>query len=401
MFTYFTAGESHGKRVTAIIKRVPAGLTLETDLINKELIRRQEGYGRGGRMEIEKDRVQISSGVRHGKTLGSPITMSIENKDWENWQEIMGIGPQTEDQGEAMTKPRPGHADLAGAIKYNSRDMRNIIERASARETAARTAVGAVCKQFLSQFGIKVFSHVVQIGSVEAPTFGALEQIEQNRSEYNIKSVNNYFDRVEKSPLRCGDKEIEEEMIELIDNWQEAGDSVGGVAELVVFGLPVGLGSHVHWDEKLDGKLAQALIGIQAIKGVEFGAGFESAALQGSEVHDEIFYDQDRSRFYRPTNRAGGLEGGMTNGEPLVIRIAMKPIPTLTNPLHSVDIDSKQVRFASKERADVCAVPSASIVGEGLVATVLAKTFSKKFGGDSMGEIIKNYKAYLEYINSY
>jgi len=401
MFTYLTAGESHGKEITAIIKQVPAGLELKKDLINQELIRRQGGYGRGGRMEIEKDRVEITSGVRHGKTLGSPITLVIENKDWENWQKEMS--PESSDikETEAVSKPRPGHADLAGALKYNTKDVRNILERASARETAIRTAVGSVCKQFLTEFDININSHVIQIGPVKAPSWSELDMTEKHSDKYDQEELDNYFKIVEDSPLRCGNKEVEKEIIKLIDETKQAGDSIGGVIELVVLGLPVGLGSHVHWDEKLDGKLAQALISIQAIKGVEFGVGFNSAKLRGSKVHDEIFYDQDGSQFYRSSNQAGGIEGGISNGEPLLIKIAMKPIPTLKNPLHSVDLNSKESKFASKERSDICAVPSASIVGEAVVATVLARAFSQKFGGDSIQEIARNYQSYKEYLKKY
>ncbi len=401
MFTYLTAGESHGKEITAIIKQVPAGLELKKDLINQELIRRQGGYGRGGRMEIEKDRVEITSGVRHGKTLGSPITLVIENKDWENWQKEMSPEPSDIKETEAVTKPRPGHADLAGALKYNTKDVRNILERASARETAIRTAVGSVCKQFLTEFDININSHVIQIGPVKAPSWSELDMTEKHSDKYDQEELDNYFKIVEDSPLRCGNKEVEKEIIKLIDETKQAGDSIGGVIELVVLGLPVGLGSHVHWDEKLDGKLAQALISIQAIKGVEFGVGFNSAKLRGSKVHDEIFYDQDGSQFYRSSNQAGGIEGGISNGEPLLIKIAMKPIPTLKNPLHSVDLNSKEAEFASKERSDICAVPSASIVGEAVVATVLARAFSQKFGGDSIQEIARNYQSYKEYLKKY
>jgi len=401
MFTYLTAGESHGKEITAIIKQVPAGLELKKDLINQELIRRQGGYGRGGRMEIEKDRVEITSGVRHGKTLGSPITLVIENKDWENWQKEMSPEPSDIKETEAVTKPRPGHADLAGALKYNTKDVRNILERASARETAIRTAVGSVCKQFLTEFDININSHVIQIGPVKAPSWSELDMTEKHSDKYDQEELDNYFKIVEDSPLRCGNKEVEKEIIKLIDETKQAGDSIGGVIELVVLGLPVGLGSHVHWDEKLDGKLAQALISIQAIKGVEFGVGFNSAKLRGSKVHDEIFYDQDGSQFYRSSNQAGGIEGGISNGEPLLIKIAMKPIPTLKNPLHSVDLNSKESKFASKERSDICAVPSASIVGEAVVATVLARAFSQKFGGDSIQEIARNYQSYKEYLKKY
>lgn len=395
MFEYLTAGESHGPAVTAIIKDVPSGLFLTEEMINKELIRRQKGYGRGERMEIEKDKVQIKSGVRHGLTIGSPITLVIKNKDWQNWQEIMSAEPfQTKEQAQKqrVNTPRPGHADLPGIIKYNTRDARNILERASARETAARTAVGAVCKQFLKQFNNQIYSHVVQIGNVKSAIYEDVDE-----------ELDSYFKRVEESSLRCGDIIKEQKMKKLIDEWRENGDSVGGVIELIVFGVPVGLGSHVHWDQKLDGKLSQALISIQGIKGVEFGAGFNSAQMPGSKVHDEIYYKQKNQggKFYRSSNRAGGFEGGMTNGQPLIIRIVMKPIPTLMKPLHTVDIDNKEKQFASKERADVCAVPAASIVGEGVVAVELAKAFTDKFGGDSMQEIKNNYKNYQDYVLNY
>ncbi|MCK4260439.1 MAG: chorismate synthase [Halanaerobiales bacterium] len=403
MFTYFTAGESHGKMLTAIIKKVPSGLSLTKEVINQELARRQRGYGRGGRMKIEKDKVEITSGVRHGSTLGSPIALTITNWDWENWQEIMTVEPLDEcNNNQPMTNPRPGHADLTGAIKYNTYDVRNILERASARETAARTAVGAVCRQFLRQFGIEIKSHVVQIGEIKAPVWGEL--IESGQVIFaDLNQVKEYFNQVEESPLRCGDSEIEEKMIELIDNWKANGDSVGGVLEIVVTGLPVGLGSHVQWDEKLDGKLAQGLISIQGIKGVEFGLGFKTAGLPGSKVHDQIYYEtsQDGGNYTRSTNFAGGLEGGMTNGEPLIIRAVMKPIPTLMNPLHSVDILTKEEIFASKERADVSAVPAASIVAEGVVASVLAKVFATKFGGDSMVEISRNFEEYQSYVRKF
>jgi len=395
MFDYFTAGESHGQAVIAIIKDVPSGLSIRSEMINEELIRRQQGYGRGGRMEIEEDRVQIKSGVRHGLTLGSPITLIIENKDWQNWQKIMAIEPdkkKVQGQQKKMTTPRPGHADLSGALKYNFKDIRNILERSSARETAVRSAVGAVCKQFLKQFGYDIKSHVVQIGEVKTANYSNLDD-----------DMDSYFQRVENSQLRCGDHKKEKKMRELIDRWRTNGDSVGGVIEIIVFGVNVGLGSHIHWDKKLDAKLSQALISIQAIKGIEFGAGFDMASLPGSKVHDKIYYQKEKSggKFYRKTNRAGGFEGGITNGQPLIMRIVMKPIPTLKNPLHSVDLDNKKECFASKERADVCAVPSASIVGEGVVASVLAKAFTDKFGGDSMKEITNNHKSYQRYIQNY
>ncbi len=399
MFTYFTAGESHGKMLTAIIKKVPSGLPLTVEVINHELARRQRGYGRGGRMKIEKDKVEITSGVRHGLTLGSPIALNIKNKDWENWQEIMAVGALDEDkQIESMTNPRPGHADLTGAIKYNTHDVRNILERASARETAARTAVGAICRQFLRQFGIEIMSHVVQVGEIKALVWGEL--IESGKLKLSdLDQVKAYFSEVEDSQLRCGDLSTEEKMIQLIDSWKANGDSVGGVLEIVVTGLPVGLGSHVQWDEKLDGKLAQGLISIQGIKGVEFGLGFKSAGLPGSKVHDQIYYQGDT--FTHSTNHAGGLEGGMTNGEPLVVRAVMKPIPTLMSPLHSIDILTKEEIYASKERADVCAVPAASVVAEAVVACVLAKVFATKFGGDSIAEIASNFENYQSYVRKF
>lgn len=416
MFTYLTAGESHGKMLTAIIKKLPAGLPLSEAAINNELARRQCGYGRGGRMKIEQDRVGITSGVRHGLTLGSPVTLIIKNRDWENWEKAMSIEPLSYSEKEdgdsraiirSESNPRPGHADLAGAIKYRTWDVRNILERASARETAARTAVGAVCRQFLREFGIDVHSHVVQIGSVKAPTWYELPV------GHIPAQLAQFMAQVESSPVRCGTPEREAEMIQLIDQWRANGDSLGGIFELIVAGLPIGLGSHVQWDERLDGQLAQALMSIQAIKGVEVGAGFEGAGWPGSRAHDEIYYrgeaggtnsgvDAPRSSlFYRPTNYAGGLEGGMTNGEALIIRAAMKPIPTLANPLHSVDLLTRAETLASKERSDVCAVPAASIVGEAAVAIVLAQAFAAKFGGDSLSEMRANYEQYQNYVRDY
>ncbi len=405
MFTYLTAGESHGMQLTTIIKKVPSGLWLTAEMINQQLTRRQQGYGRGGRMEIEKDRIEITSGIRHGRTIGSPISMQIKNRDWENWQEKMSVEPL--DFGcnrEEMTNPRPGHADLVGGIKYNTYDLRDILERASARETAARTAVGAVCRQFLREFGIQIWSHVVQIGDLTSPNWTQLttEQISVNLDDPG--EVKEYFALVERSPLRCGSPEQQAKMIQLIDNWQLAGDSVGGVFEVIVTGLPIGLGSYVHWNERLDGKLAQALVSVQGMKAVEFGLGFGGSGLPGSLVHDQIYYaEQDTigGYFYRTTNGAGGLEGGMTTGEPLIIRVGMKPIPTLMKPLHSVDIVTKEEVYASKERADVCAVPAASVVGEGVVAIELAQAFAAKFGGDSMTEIRDAYEKYLEYVRQY
>lgn len=394
MLKYLTAGESHGKAVTAVIEGLPANLEIEPEDINYELARRQGGYGRGGRMELENDTVEILSGIRANQTLGSPVTFQIKNKDWINWQEIMspeGDGgydkekvviekdEKVKEVTPKVTKPRPGHADLAGSLKYDQGDIRNILERASARETAARVAVGAVAKKLLKEFGIKVISHVVQLGSVEAD--------EQGLSFVEIEN------QVDNSPVRTLDEQAESEMIEDIKQAKKAGDSLGGVFEVVTTPLPVGLGSHVQWDRKLDGRLSQALMSIQAIKGVEVGLGFAAAGKPGSEVHDEIYY-QD-GRFQHQSNNAGGLEGGMTNGESLRLKAAMKPIPTLYKPLESVDLETKEEFKASVERSDVTAVPAAGVVGEAVVAIELAKAWLEKFGGDSMAEIKQNYKNYI------
>ncbi len=399
MFEYLTAGESHGPRLTAVIKNLPSGLELDIEKINEQLFRRQQGYGRGGRMKIESDKVIINSGVRHKKTLGSPLSMTVENKDWQNWLEIMAPDKERGTDVEAVTNPRPGHADLAGAIKYNQKDIRNILERASARETAARTAVGAVARQFLEKLNIKIYSHVVQIGSLKSEKWNDLKERKSEQFQTAV-DIEKYFGELDNTPLRCGDQSKTEEMKKLIDSWRANGDSVGGVFEIVVRGMPVGIGSHVHWDLKLESKLAAQLMGIQAIKGVEIGAGFKGAGLPGSKVHDEIFYDIDKG-YYRSTNQAGGIEGGMSNGEDLVIRLAMKPIPTLAAALRSADIITKEQTTAAKERTDVCAVPAASIVGEAVTALVLAQSTAEKFGGDSMTEILRNYESYLEYTDEF
>ncbi|MEK7842509.1 MAG: chorismate synthase [Deltaproteobacteria bacterium] len=400
MLEFRTAGESHGKCLTAIMEGVPARLDLAHDDINRELSRRQIGYGRGGRMAIEKDEAEITSGVRFGKTIGSPIAMVIKNRDWENWKEVMNAecGMRNAEL-KAVTRPRPGHADLAGALKYGQYDIRNILERSSARETAARVAVGAVCKRFLDEVGIKVMSWVVEIGQVRS----------QNQ---DIEAM---FNRAEASDVRCPDKTISEKMRKAIDNARKNGDSLGGIFEVAVTGVPPGLGSHVQWDRKLDGNLARALMSIQAIKGVEAGIGFEAAERFGSEVHDEIFYKSHKSqvtshkfdfwplesRFYRKTNNAGGIEGGMSNGEPIILRAAMKPIPTLYKPIRSVDIKTKKQFQASVERSDICAVPAASVVGEAVVAFEISNAFIDKFGGDSIDEVKRNYKGYLEYLRKF
>lgn len=382
MLRYLTAGESHGPALTSIIEGLPAGIPLTAQYINRQLARRQGGYGRGGRMKIEKDSVTIVSGVRGGFTTGSPVCLVVENRDWANWSEIMS--PETDAllSEKVVTKPRPGHADLAGAIKYNQQDIRNILERASARETAGRVAACSTGRALIEQFGIGIIAHVVRIGAVEVSAGKpALEEIRQ---------------RAAVSELMCADPDAELMMKQEIDRAREMGDSLGGVFEIIVTGLPVGLGSHVQYDRKLDGRLAQALMSVQAIKGVEIGLGFKAGALPGSQVHDELFYDAVRG-FYRQTNRAGGLEGGITNGEPLVLRAAMKPIPTLYKPLKSVDFLTKVPYEASVERSDVCAVPAAAVVGEAVVAFGLAAALVEKFGGDSLAEIRRNYNSYMEY----
>ncbi len=386
MLRYMTAGESHGKALTAIIEGLPAGLEVDIERINTLLHRRQGGYGRGGRMAIETDCVEFLSGLRDGVTLGSPLTVMISNRDWENWRSVMEPTaqemPPDVDSSKIVTKPRPGHADLPGGLKYRQQDLRNILERASARETAIRTAVGAIAGEFLRLFGIRVQGQVVSIGEVrtEADSSIAGEEIYEN-------------------PFYCRDLKAVEAMKEIVDRARAAGDSVGGVIQVIAVGLPPGLGSHVHWDRRLDGQLAQAVMSIPAIKGIEIGLGFAGANLPGSRVHDEISYSAEKG-FYHPTNRAGGLEGGITNGEPLVVRAAMKPIPTLYTPLATVDIHSKQTVSASVERSDVCAVPAAAIVAEAAVAWVLAVVMLEKFGGDHLEETLANYRNYLAYVKS-
>jgi chorismate synthase len=398
MLRYFTAGESHGPCLTAMIDGVPAGFPVDVAKINHDLWRRQQGYGRGGRMLIEKDEVQIRSGIRWGETLGSPVALGIENRDWKNWTKKMSASPQDRDEKIAVTKPRPGHADLSGVLKYDHADIRNILERASARDTVSRTAVGSFCKQILSPFGIKVMGYLRSLGNIEAKSDGmTYEEI---------------FARAEESPVRIADKDAEEKMIALIDDCKNKGDTLGGIFEVVVLGLPPGLGSHTQWDRKLDGRLARALMSIQAIKGVEIGLGFEMARRRGSQVHDEIFFDPNKmvgegtprivpTGFYRGSNNSGGTEGGMTNGAPLVVRAAMKPISTLMSPLKSVDLKSKQPADASVERSDVCSAPAAAVVGEAVVAFELAAAFLEKFGGDSLREITRNYEGYLEQIKQF
>ena len=387
---YLTAGESHGKGLITILEGIPANLPISATDVNRDLARRQVGYGRGGRMEIEKDRVEIVSGIRQGRTIGSPIAMYIRNLDWENWKEVMAVEAGAE--ATPVTRPRPGHADLSGAIKYAQRDIRNILERSSARETAARVAVGAVCKRFLQEFGIKVMSWVIAIGGIR-----------WDRRDGD--SFEDLFNGAEASELRCPDRQCEGLMRSKIDEAGKRGDTLGGVFEVIVTGVPPGLGTHIQWDRKLDARLAMALMSIQAIKGVEVGLGFGVASRMGSEVHDEIFLREGPQagpwKFYRETNRAGGIEGGMSNGEPIVLRAAMKPIPTLRRPLRSVDIVTKEPFEATRERSDICAVPAASVVGEAVVAFEIARAFLEKFGGDSMDEVRRNYDGYLRYLEEW
>jgi len=371
MIRYLTAGESHGEALITIVEGFPSGIELNEGDIEAELRRRQGGYGRSKRMAIEKDSARVLSGIRKGKTTGAPITIIISNKDWKKWK-----------GEEKITAPRPGHADLSGAIKYGEVDLRNVTERASARETAARTAVGALAKTLLREFDISVLSHVISIGGVKAAT--------------DKVTPEKIIEAQKRTLLSCIDPVAEELMIVEIDKATAAGDSLGGVFEIVVMGVPIGLGSYAHWDRRLDGRLSQAVMSIQAIKGVEIGLGFEAARRMGSEVHDEIFYK--KHSFYRKTNNAGGIEGGVTNGEQIVIRAAMKPIPTLQTPLKTVDIITKKAVTATKERADVCAVPAASVVGEAVVAIEIARAMQDKFGGDTIEEMRRNYASYQDYI---
>lgn len=392
MLRYLTAGESHGPQLTAIIEGMPAGVPLLIEDINLELCRRQQGYGRGDRMKIEKDQVEILSGVRWGETLASPVTLVVKNRDWENWSRKMSPLPEFRDEALAVTRPRPGHADLSGALKYNHRDVRNILERSSARETAVRVAVGAVAKALLRLFNIAVGGVVREVGGVVAHTPDlAYDEIWRLAAQ---------------SPLFCCDAVADVEMKRAIDDAKSSGDTLGGVVEVQVVGVPPGLGSYVQWDRKLDARLAMALMSIQAIKGVEFGIGFEAARRPGSRVHDEIFRDISQlesgsaSAYYRNDNNAGGIEGGMSNGEPIIVRAAMKPIPTLYAPLRSVDMVTHEPFVAAVERSDTCAVPAALVVAEAVVAIEIANAFLEKFGGDSVLEIRRNYEAYREQIRN-
>ncbi|HEY1509365.1 MAG TPA: chorismate synthase [Solirubrobacteraceae bacterium] len=377
-----TAGESHGPGLTCIIEGLPAGLTLEADAMNRDLARRQLGHGRGGRMKIERDRVEVTGGVRHGRTLGGPIALQVVNRDYANWEERMNPWPVEAAIAEVHL-PRPGHADLVGTQKYGVADVRDILERASARETAARVAGGAVAKALLRDLGVEVFSHVIQITGVTAPRRDDLTAAD--------------FASVDESPVRCLDADASSAMVAEINRLRKENESLGGVFEVRAFGLVPGLGSHVSWEERLDGRLGQAVLSIQAIKAVSIGDGTEVAGLPGSQAHDEIFYDKSRG-YYRETNRAGGIEGGMTNGDPLVVRASMKPLPTLTKPLRSVDIATHEPAEALRERTDSCTVPAAGVVGEAMVAFVLADAYRRKFGGDHINDVRGAVHAYKERI---
>ena len=389
MIRFTTAGESHGKALVAVLEGVPAGLGLVAEDVDHQLRRRMGGYGRGARMKIEADTVEYVSGVRAGETLGSPIAMLIPNRDWENWADVMAAEPDAGGSGRRrqVTRPRPGHADLVGVLKYDRTDARDILERASARETAARVACGAVCRRLLAEFGVEIGSHVVELGPVRASLPDPLPT-----------PLNDAADR---SPVRCLDAEATEAIVRAIDAAKHAGDTLGGIVEVVAWGVVLGLGSHVSWDRKLDGRVAQAMMSIPAVKGVEIGLGFEAARRQGSEVHDEIIRGgrSGTGGFARRTNRAGGLEGGMTTGEPLVVHVAMKPISTLMQPLGTVELTTGEPAQAQSERSDVSAVPAMGVIAEGMLAIVLAQAMGEKFGGDSLGEMRASFDAYVARMN--
>jgi len=390
MLRFHTAGESHGQCLTAWVSGLPLGVPIDVAFVNRDLQRRQAGYGRGGRMKIERDQVQILSGVRHGKTIATPITLQIENKDWTHWEDALPVenNPALTDKQRRLTHPRPGHADLAGALKFNLKDARYIVERASARETAARVAAGAVAKLFLRPFGIEVLSHVVAIGRVRLERSVEWEEIVAACKDTD-------------AGIRCVDERLAVAMKKLIDQAIAERDSLGGVFEVVAHGVPPGLGSHAHWDEKLDAHLAQAIASIQAVKAVEIGAGMASAAAFGSQVHDEISYDAAKHSFTRPTNYAGGLEGGISNGKDIVVRGYLKPISTLRRPLPSVDLVTKERVRAAYERSDVCVVPAAGVIGEAMVTLVLAGAVREKFGGDTLEEALRSFKAYRQQLRKF
>src|SRR5215472_9538586 len=390
MFRFVTAGESHGQALIAWVSGAPAGVPIDFEFVQRELHRRQLGYGRGGRQKIEKDRVEFLSGVRHGQTIGAPIAMRIENRDWANWEKALSVEkpPDADSAERRLTAPRPGHADIAGSMKFDLHDARYVLERASARETAARVAVGSVAKLILRQFGCEVLSHVVAVGKA---------RLERPASWKEVQAVCENLE----SPLRCVDAETEAQMKAEVDTVHRAGNTVGGIFEVVAHNVVAGLGTHVQWDEKLDARLAQAVMSIQAVKAVEIGAGVTAAGSYGADVMDEIGYDAGAKRFTRPTNRAGGLEGGITNGEDVVVRGYLKPISTLRSPLGTVDMVSKQPISAAYERSDVCVVPAGGIAGEAMVSLVLAQAMVEKFGGDSQGEMLRNFRSYVKQLGEF
>ncbi|MGH9608981.1 MAG: chorismate synthase [Bryobacteraceae bacterium] len=390
MLRFETAGESHGECLVVTLTGLPAGMAVSSEFVNRQLWRRQQGYGRGGRMKIESDRARIVSGVRHSQTIGSPIAMLIENKDWKNWTATLPVEAQDAEPGKEkpVQRPRPGHADLAGALKYNFPEARYVLERASARETAARVAAGALAKTLLKQFGIEVLSHVIAVGPVRLERPAAWEEIAALAERNEVL-------------LGCVDAETEQRMKAAVDHAYRTGDTVGGIFEIVAHGVPPGLGSHIAWDTRLDGRLAQAVVSIQAVKGVEIGFAEEGARSYGSTVQDTIHYEKEQRRFYRGSNRAGGIEGGITNGQDVTVRGFLKPISTLRRPLESVDLPTREPALAAYERSDVAVVPAAGVVGEAMAALVLTQAFLDKFGGDSLGETRRNYDGYLAQIRDY
>jgi chorismate synthase len=388
MLRFLTAGESHGPELVATVEGAPAGFEIDLARINYDLARRQKGYGRGGRMAIERDEVRVVAGIRFGLTIGSPVTFIVENRDFKNWEKRMSVDPGDRGEAKPVTRPRPGHADLAGVLKYNLDDIRDVLERASARETTARVAIGSFAKQFIDPFGISVLGYVVSIGGTEA-------KVPPEMSIEDLRRV------TEESQVRVADPGAERGIIAAIDECKKAGDTLGGVVEVIASGLPVGLGSHVQWDRKLDGRIAHALMSLQAVKGVEFGMGFGAARFLGSELHDEIGYDREERRFTRHSNNSGGTEGGMTTGEPLRVRVAFKPLSTLMRPLRSADIKTKAEATGAIERSDVCAIPAAAVIAENAVAFELANAFLEKFAGDSLEEITRNYRGYLEQVRNF
>jgi chorismate synthase len=388
MFRFETAGESHGECLVATVTGMPAGIPVSVAAIDRELWRRQQGFGRGGRMKIETDRAHIVSGVRHSKTIGSPIAIIIENKDWKNWSQVLPVEGNGGGERKAVTRPRPGHADLAGAIKYDFHDARYVLERASARETTARVAVGALAKALLVELGIQVLSHVIAVGSERLGRAAQWEELVELSQRDEVL-------------LACVDPEAEQRMKAQVDEAYRTGDTVGGVFEVVARGCPAGLGSHIAWDTRLDGKLAQAIVSMQAVKGVEVGFAADGASSFGSKVQDTIHYDKGERKFTRGANRAGGLEGGMTNGQDIVVRGLLKPISTLRRPLESVDLTTREPALAAYERSDVAVVPAAGVIGEAMVAIVLAGAAIEKFGGDSLKEMKRNFEGYLEQVKNF